>query len=1073
MAENEKQFESNIEAFLISPAGGYEKATDAGYTSSSGMALDIHTLVGFVKATQPVMWQRFEKQCNSDPYKKFYKCFEDAVQMDGLLSVMRHGFKHRGMDFKVCYFKPESTLNDVAVKRYEQNVCQCIRQWHYSEQNNNSVDMMLAINGIPVVAIELKNQLTGQTVDNAKLQWQYDRDQREPAFWLNHRILAYFAVDLYEAWMTTELKGTDTYFLPFNQGSNGAGNDGGAGNPQAEDDNYVTSYIWENVLQKDSLLDIIQKFISFEVKTEKKDGKNVTKKRLIFPRFHQLDVVRKLIADVRENGSGKNYLIQHSAGSGKSNSIAWTAYRLASLHNDDNEPVFTSVVIVTDRRNLDAQLQETITGFDHTLGSVCAIDEKKSSKDLKDALNAGKRIIVTTLQKFPVIYEEVDDTTDKRFAIIVDEAHSSQTGSSAMKLKAALADVSDALKEYAELEGKAEDELLDDNDRLVREMIAHGRHKNLSFFAFTATPKGATLEMFGTEWNDGSYHPFHVYSMRQAIEEGFILDVLQNYTTYRTCYQIAKNTKDNPDVPQSKALKTIKKYEELHPYNIQQKSAIIVETFRNVTKQKIKGKGKMMVVTSSRLAAVRYYHEIKNYLESNGYHDVEILAAFSGSIKDPDDQKDVEWTESKLNGVNESQTKQVFHDEGNILIVAEKYQTGFDEPLLHTMIVDKKLRGVKAVQTLSRLNRTHPDKQDTFIIDFVNTKEDILKAFQPFYQETSLAQEINTDLIYKTQKMLRAFKIYDDTDIEKVNKIYFDEDKRKANKIQAAVTNALLPIQQKYNALNQEQRYQFRKLCRTFVKWYGYITQIARMFDKQMHDEYIFCSYLAKVVPADPTTPFDLGDRVKLEYYNLEKTYEGFIGLVKEEKGVYEPAKLKKPVKMSETLSPLEKVIEKINQQYAGNFTDGDKVVITALHQKLKNNKKLMKAAKIDGRQIFEKNIFPQLFDDAAQEAYMESTETYIKLFEDAGKYRAIMNALAQTMFEELKELICEYVDVAPETIKEDSRFIEDLGFNSYDFMSMVGEIEEKFDVEVEEREVVNVKTVKDAVDYIQSLQAE
>ena len=1003
MAENEKQFESNIEAFLISPAGGYKKSTDAGYTSSSGMALDIQTLVGFVKATQPVMWQRFEKQCNSDPYRKFYKCFEDAVQMDGLLSVMRHGFKHRGMDFKVCYFKPESTLNDTAVKRYEQNVCQCIRQWHYSEQNNNSVDMMLAINGIPVVAIELKNQLTGQTVDNAKLQWQYDRDQREPAFWLNHRILAYFAVDLYEAWMTTELKGTDTCFLPFNQGSGGAGNDGGAGNPQAEDDNYVTSYIWENVLQKDSLLDIIQKFISFEVKTEKKDGKNVTKKRLIFPRFHQLDVVRKLIADVRENGSGKNYLIQHSAGSGKSNSIAWTAYRLASLHNKDNEPVFTSVVIVTDRRNLDAQLQETITGFDHTLGSVCAIDEKKSSKDLRDALNAGKRIIVTTLQKFPVIYEEVDDTTDKHFAIIVDEAHSSQTGSSAMKLKAALADVSDALKEYAELEGKAEDEFLDDDDRLVREMISHGKHKNLSFFAFTATPKGATLEMFGTEWQDGSYHPFHIYSMRQAIEEGFILDVLQNYTTYRTCYQIAKNTKDNPDVPQSKALKTIKKYEELHPYNIQQKSAIIVETFRNVTKQKIKGKGKMMVVTASRLAAVRYYHEIKNYLESNGYHDVEILAAFSGSIKDPDDQKEIEWTESKLNGVNESQTKQVFHDEGNILIVAEKYQTGFDEPLLHTMIVDKKLRGVKAVQTLSRLNRTHPDKQDTFIIDFVNTKEDILKAFQPFYQETSLSQEINTDLIYRTQKLLRAFKIYDDADIEKVNEIYFDEDKRKANKIQAAITNALLPIQQKYSALNQEQRYQFRKLCRTFVKWYGYITQITRMFDKQMHKEYIFCSYLAKVVPADPTMPFDLGDRVKLEYYNLEKTYEGSIGLEKEEKGVYEPAKLKKPVKMSETLSPLEQVIEKINQQYAGNFTDGDKVVITTLHEKLKNNKKLMKAAKTDGRQIFEKNIFPQLFDDAAQEAYVESTETYTKLFEDAGKYRAIMNALAQAMFDELK----------------------------------------------------------------------
>ena len=545
---------------------------------------------------------------------------------------------------------------------------------------------------------------------------------------------------------------------------------------------------------------------------------------------------------------------------------------------------------------------------------------------------------------------------------------------------------------------------MDDNERLVKEMISHGKHKNLSFFAFTATPKGQTLEMFGTEWNDGSFHPYHVYSMRQAIEEGFILDVLQNYTTYKTCYQIAKNTKDNPDVPQSKALKVIKQYEELHPYNIQQKAAIIVETFRNVTKQKIKGKGKMMVVTSSRLAAVRYYHEIKRYLEANGYNDVEILAAFSGSIKDPDDQTEKEWTESSLNGVSEAQTKQVFHDDGNILIVAEKYQTGFDEPLLHTMIVDKKLRNVKAVQTLSRLNRTHPDKQDTFIIDFVNTKDDILKAFQPFYQETSLSQEINTDLIYKTQKMLRGFKVYDDTDIEKVNKIYFDEDKRKANKTQAAITNALLPIQQKYNSLNQEQRYQFRKTCRSFVKWYGYITQITRMFDKPLHNEYIFCSYLAKIVPADPTIPFVLGDRVRLEYYNLEKTYEGSIELMKEEKGVYDPAKLKKPVKMVETLSPLEQVIEKINEQYMGAFTEGDRVVITALHQKLKNNKKLMKSAQTDGRQIFENNIFPQLFDDAAQEAYIESTETYTKLFEDAGKYRAIMSALAHALFDELQQ---------------------------------------------------------------------
>ena len=409
-----------------------------------------------------------------------------------------------------------------------------------------------------------------------------------------------------------------------------------------------------------------------------------------------------------------------------------------------------------------------------------------------------------------------------------------------------------------------------------------------------------------------------------------------------------------------------------------------------------------MVVTSSRLAAVRYYHEIKRYLEANGYDDVEILAAFSGVIKDPDDVEGTEWTEAKLNGVSEAQTKQEFHDNGNILIVAEKYQTGFDEPLLHTMIVDKKLRGVKAVQTLSRLNRIHPDKEDTFIIDFINTKEDILKAFQPFYQETFLEQEINTDLIYKTQRLLRKFKVYDDEDIKKVNDIYFDEDKRKDNKIQSAITNALLPVQKQYNGLNQEARYQFRKLCRSFVKWYGYITQVIRMFDKDMHSEYIFCSYLAKVLPEDPTVPFDLGDKVKLEYYNLKKTFEGSIEL-DNVKGMYEPAKLKNPVKTTDVFSPLEQVIDKINEQYKGAFTEGDKVVITTLHQKLKDNKKLMNAAKTDGKQIFVKNIFPQVFDDIAQEAYIESTETYTKLFEDATKYRAVMSALAQVMFDEFR----------------------------------------------------------------------
>lgn len=1013
MNESEKTFEEFIESYLISEEGGWTKATDAGLRSeeSRGMNLDIVMLTDFVKATQPMAWKRFERMCTINPVRQFYKSFENAVTQDGLISVLRYGFKHRGVSFRVCYFKPESELNELAVANYQKNVCQCIRQWHYSEQNKNSIDMLLAVNGIPVIAIELKNQLTGQSVDDAKKQWAYNRNPKEPVFGFNKRILAYFACDLYDVYMTTRLEGPVTNFLPFNQGSNGAGRDGGAGNPPNLTGGYVTSYFWENVLQKDKLMDILQKFISYE-KTEKKeimpDGSTNIKKteKIIFPRYHQLDVVRELVRHVRENGPGHNYLIQHSAGSGKSNSIAWTAYRMASLHGSNNEAVYDSVIVVTDRRVLDQQLQTTISSFDHTLGSVETIDDKKSSKDLLNAINKGKRVIVTTLQKFPVIYEQVQSAVGKHYAIIVDEAHSSQTGQSAMKLKAALADVSDALEEYAELEQKAVDEI-ESKDILVQDMLSQGKHKNLSFFAFTATPKGKTLEIFGEPQPDGSFHPFHIYSMRQAIEEGFILDVLANYTTYKMCYQIAKNVPDNPDVPTSKAVRTIRRYEELHPHNLAQKAAIIVETFRDVTKHKIGGLGKMMVVTASRLAAVRYYHEIKRYLEQNDYDDVEIMIAFSGSLKDPDDPNSPEYTESSMNvdsngnRVKESQTKSVFHDEGDILIVAEKYQTGFDEPLLHTMIVDKELRDVKAVQTLSRLNRTYPGKVDTYVLDFVNDVDRIREAFQQFYQETSLDEEINFDLIYTTQKILRDFKVYTEEDIEAVSQIYFDPDVRKANATQGKISNILKPVADKYNQLNQEQRYQFRRETRAFVKWYNYISQITRMFDKDLHKEYILCSYLAKLLPSDKTQPFDLNNRVKLEYYRLEKTYEGAIEL-EATPGSWKPTQPKRAGGQKDRLSPLDEIIARINEEFFGDFTDADRVMVDTLYTKMRKDAKVKKAAKSNDRQVYERSIFPGIFDTTAQEAYMENTEAYEQLFLDAEKYRIIQQALAERLYKEL-----------------------------------------------------------------------
>lgn len=590
----------------------------------------------------------------------------------------------------------------------------------------------------------------------------------------------------------------------------------------------------------------------------------------------------------------------------------------------------------------------------------------------------------------------------KNYAIIVDEAHSSQTGSSALKLKTALADTEDALREYAALEGKAEEEI-DPEDALVKELLVHGRHKNLSFFAFTATPKPATLELFGAEHPDGSHHPFHIYSMRQAIEEGFILDVLQNYMTYSTCFKIAKTIPDNPDLPASRAAKLIRKYEELHPYNISQKAKIIVETFRETTRHKIGGRGKMMVVTSSRLAAVRYFHEVKRYIAEQGYDDVQILAAFSGAVSD----EGVEYTEPSLNvridgsHIAESQTKTEFHNNFNVLIVAEKYQTGFDEPLLHTMIVDKKLKGVKAVQTLSRLNRTYPGKTDTFVLDFINKADDIREAFQPFYQETFLSEEVNADLIYKTQKELCGFAIYSDVDVEAFAKEYFRTARQDKNAV-GRMSSILKPVADRYNEKAQPERYQFRRLLRSLVKWYGYVSQVARMFDEELHKENVFCSYLLRLLPPDPVDKLDLDGKLQLEYYKLQKTFTGTIEL-EQTKGTYEPAK-QKAVLGHDPKEPLDEIILKINEKFKGEFTNADRVLLTALHERLSADPKLAKLARSSDPKIFTESIFPNIFSTAAQDSYMEAQDTFASLFEDTGKYNAIMSALAELLYREFRK---------------------------------------------------------------------
>lgn len=1000
LEKKEIRFEQDIETVLTS-TGGWQSVRfqDTNYDPTIG--LDATVLIDFVKETQPRAWKRYVTIYKEDAENKFIKRFNEEVTTHGLLHVLRKGIRDRGVHFRVIYFRPVSSISYDNLRLYEANRFQCIRQFAYSAKNNNTIDLVLVVNGIPLVALELKNQYTGQGVEHAKLQFEHNRDPRELVFQFNTRFLVYFAVDHYEVYMTTKLAKNKTHFLPFNQGSNGPGQVGGAGNP-ANETGYPTSYLWEEVLQRNQLMDIIERFMNVEVK------KNI----LIFPRYHQLDVVKKLVADTKEHGAGKNYLIQHSAGSGKSNSIAWLAYHLASLHDKDNKPIYSSIIIVTDRTVLDRQLQDTLLSFEHTTGQVETIGDNKTSQHLKDAINDKKKIIITTLQKFPVIYDEVDSVTGRNFAIIVDEAHSSQTGSSARKLKQALADKEASLKEYQEIEEHIENETLDDQDQLVQTLLSQGQHRNLSFFAFTATPKEKTIELFGTKQPDGSYRPFHIYSMRQAIEEGFILDVLKNYMTYKTSYRIAKEIEDNPELPKTEAVRAIARYQSFHPWVLRQKTEIMIEQFRAVTKKAINGRAKAMIVTSSRLHAVRYMKEFKQYIQEKGYDDLDVLVAFSGTVIDDGE----EYTESKLNvtktgeRVQENQLKETFHsDDFNLLIVAEKYQTGFDEPLLHTMFVDKKLRGVKAVQTLSRLNRTMPGKKDTFVLDFVNTEEEIFEAFQPFYEATTLKEEVNINLIYDTQSKLRKYYVYNDDDIDMVMKINEQAQKKQDERLLGRLSSVFKPIISRYEELEDDVKYDFRVTLRNFNKWYNYISQIDRTFDKQLLEESIFTEFLLKFIPKEKREKVNIDDKVKLEYYKLQQDFQGEISLVAEdsESGMLEhPGKVDATVKPVDEHDTLEQIIQHINERFPEDFTEADRVLVETMHRTLrkKADAKLVNMARNNSVEMFENNLFKEQFQDFILEQYTENQSAYEKLFDaDQSYYNTVYSFIAKDFYKWLR----------------------------------------------------------------------
>ncbi len=998
METKEKNLENDIESYLLS--NGYVKGNQSTYDKNK--AIDMPVLISFIQATQPKMWQRYVNVYGEKAEKQLYTIFQQNVEQNGLVHVLRYGVKDRGMELRFAYFAPASNLNEELVQKYKSNILTCTRQFSYTSQNKNTIDIVLSLNGIPVVAMELKNQLTGQSVNNAKRQFMYDRDEKEFCFRFNNRFLVYFCVDLYEVAMTTQLQGEKTYFLPFNQGSNGAGNVGDGGNPK-NDEGYATSYLWEKVLSPEMLLSIFQRYISKQT-TESislVNGKKETSKKtiLIFPRYHQLDVVEKLVADTKKTKEGRNYLLQHSAGSGKSNEIAWLAYRLASLHNEEDKEMFQSVFVITDRRVLNKQLQNTILGFEHYEGQIATITDKDNSSALRDAINDKKRIIITTLHRFPIIYKELDNHKGKQFAIIVDEAHSSQSGKSAEKLKAALADTEESLREWADIEGKTEEEIVDEMEHLS-DLLTQGQHKNQYFYAFTATPKPKTLRTFG-EWKGDKYDAFHHYSMRQAIDEGFILDVLKNYTTISTYYQIAKIITENPSLEEPPATKAIKEFHDINQIVVDDKVAFIVEKIREITLRKLNGKGKAMVVCPSRAHAVKYFLAMKKYCTQKGYNDVNPLVAFSGTVI----SEGKEYTEPQLNSTEElkiSETALPLYfasDMFNVLIVAEKYQTGFDEPKLHSMFVDKRLNGVKAVQTLSRLNRCCGGKNDTYVLDFANTSESIRESFKPFYEETWLGDDIDVNIVYKYLNELKNFHLWSEDTETKVFDVY------STTQDMGRLTSLFKPVLEDYNSLEEEDRFKVRSLVRNFNRFYSYMAQIVRTFDVELYKTYIFTELLFKLLPKTPHEKVDLTGKLAVEYNKFVESFSGSIVLeptVEDKTLENEKGGVAKPTEVQTDL--LSNIIDKINMMYQGNFTEADRVIVETIFDAMgKEKKKLTKQAKNADVNMFSKNIFPKIFEKIAQECYVQQMDSFTKLFEEQSFYNRIMEEMGKAMYYSLK----------------------------------------------------------------------
>tara|TARA_Y100000296_G_scaffold26795_1_gene31472 strand:+ start:4274 stop:7387 length:3114 start_codon:yes stop_codon:yes gene_type:complete len=1028
----EMHFEEAIESWLVEQAG-YESASNQQFDAE--LAFDTTVLMAFIKDTQKPAYEALSASYGKQVDDMIVRRIASECDQRGILDVIRNGVRDRGQQLRLAFFKPATSLNAETEALYQQNRLTVMRQVYYDLASKNSIDMVLFVNGLPIATVELKNQFTGQNWTHAVNQYKKDRvpTLKTPLLQFKKRALVHFAVDTDEAYMATRLAGDSTFFLPFNRGTpsvNGKG--GGKGNPDSHDyqTGYKTGYLWEEIWERDSWLDIVHRFIHLEETPEKDPitGKEKIKEVMIFPRYHQLDATRKLVDVTRREGVGHSRLVQHSAGSGKTNTISWTAHQLASLHGDDNKPVFNSVIVISDRRNLDKQLQDNVFAIEHKHGVVEKIDDGKHASDLADALNKGVKIIITTLQKFSFLLDKVNDFSDKRFAVIVDEAHSSTGSKHTGNLKKALGAVPHKAGETEEQHmaavfeaAAAEDSKVQEEpsieDVIFDDARSSGKQPNISFFAFTATPKHKTLTLFGTPDVEGKPQPFHLYSMRQAIEEGFIHDVLKFYTTYKTYFKLTKAVADDPEVDEKKAKRAINTYLSLHPTNLAQKTEIMVEHFRKFTRPKIGGKAKAMVVTKSRLHAVKYKQEFDRYIDRHGYTDVKAIVAFSGSVDDPD-KLDTSYTEADMNGFSDKELPKKFGTpEYHVLIVAEKYQTGFDQPLLHTMFVDKKLADVKAVQTLSRLNRTAGGKKDTFVLDFENAVEDIQEAFKPYYELTEVDEPTDPNILYNFDSKLRQEPVLRQGDIDEFAKVFF-KDKDKQNKRDHGKFNQWIqPAVGRYKDAYRDHSQQgevytdegeaFKSNLRSFVRLYSFLSQVIDFVDPDLHKLYAYGGLLLTKLPYRSNGgSIDLNEEVALDSYRLEKTFEGSGALsVGESTPVYGVTEAGTGGGHEPEQSPLSKVIKVVNEKYGTDWTDEDRLLFEQIAGDMAANEGLAEKMRANTKE----QVKP-VFESEVMKAFVSRIGRNEKIVDDFSQDEAlrklIIAALLDDVYQRAKDTV-------------------------------------------------------------------